>query len=67
MLITFNPRLWLSPRPISTGPLNISLYLHFQPIYLIVYQGSYFLKGMGDLILKGASRLDAFSVYPFHT
>ena len=29
--------------------------------------GPYFLKGMGYLILRGASRLDAFSVYPFQT
>ena len=54
----------LSPRSISTGQLNTSLCLHSQPINLIVFEGSYYL---GNLILRGASRLDAFSVYPFHT
>ena len=58
---------WLSPRPISTGPLHTSLRVHFQPIYLIVSQGSYSFKMMGNLILRGASRLDAFSVYPVPT
>jgi predicted TIM-barrel fold metal-dependent hydrolase len=37
------------------------------PIYLVVFKGSYSLKVMGNLILRGASRLDAFSVYPFQT
>ena len=58
---------WLSPRPISIGPLHTSLYFHSQPIYLIISQGSYSLEVMGNLILRGASRLDAFSVYPVHT
>jgi hypothetical protein len=31
-----------SPRSISTGQLNTLLYLHFQPIYLVIYQGPYF-------------------------
>ena len=31
-----------------------------------VQQGVYFIR-MGYLILRGASRLDAFSVYPFRT
>ena len=35
--------LWLSPRFISIGQLNISLYLHLQPIYHIVYVESYYL------------------------
>ena len=58
---------WLSPRPISTGPLHASLHFHFQPIYLIIFQGSYFHIGMGNLISRGASHLDAFSVYPFRS
>ena len=58
---------WLSPRPISTGPLHASLHFHFQPIYLIISQGSYFHIGMGNLISRGASHLDAFSVYPFRS
>ena len=57
---------WLSPRPISTRPLHMLPYVHFEPIYLIVFQGSYFLR-MGNLILKLASRLDAFSAYPSRT
>jgi len=37
------------------------------PINLVVYQGSYSLKGMGELISRPASRLDAFSGYPIRT
>ena len=58
--------LWSSPRPISTAKLNASRHLHTQPINLVVFKGSYFFR-MGNLILRGASRLDAFSVYPFRT
>ena len=54
-----------SPRPISTGRLSTLLRLHRRPINLVVYQGSYSLKGMGELISRTASRLDAFSGYPF--
>ena len=43
---------WLSPRPISNGPLHTSPYFHFHPIYLIISQGSYFHKGMGNLISR---------------
>ena len=53
-----------NPRPISTGQLHTLLYFHTQPIYLVVFKGSYFFERMGYLILRGASRLDAFSVYP---
>ena len=53
-----------SPRPISTGLLIALLRLHSRPIDLVVYQGSYSLKGMGELISRLASRLDAFSGYP---
>ena len=55
---------WLSPRPISTYQLNTLLCFHLKPIYLVLSKGSYIL---GHLILRGASRLDAFSVYPFRT
>ena len=55
---------WISPRPISTGLLHALLHFHLQPIYLILSKGSYLL---GYLILRGASRLDAFSVYPCRT
>ena len=56
---------WSSPRPISNGQLHTLLYFHLRPIYLVVFKGTYFLEEMGRLILRGASRLDAFSVYPF--
>ena len=60
-------QLWSSPRPISIRQLNASLHLHPGPIYLVFCEGPYYLPGMGNLILRGASRLDAFSVYPFRT
>ena len=53
----------ISPRPISNSQLSTLLHLHLCPIYLILFKGSYFFR-MGYLILRGASRLDAFSVYP---
>ena len=56
-----------SPRSISTGALSTLLCLHARPIDLVVYQGSYSLKGMGELISRWASRLDAFSGYPVQT
>ena len=58
--------LWTSPRPISSSQLHTLPYFHLCPIYLVVFKGSYFFR-MGYLILRGASRLDAFSVYPFRT
>ena len=58
----FRP-LRISPRPISTRQLNALPHLHSVPINLVVFKGSYFRR-MGYLILRGASRLDAFSVYP---
>ena len=57
---------WLNPRPISSSQLNMSPCLHLCPIYLIVFKGSYYLR-MRYPILRGASRLDAFSVYPVPT
>ena len=68
-LILFSPLTSLSPprsnpRPISNSQLHTLLYFHLCPIYLVVFKGSYYLR-MGYLILRGASRLDAFSVYPF--
>ena len=56
----------LCPRPISNSQLHALLHFHLCPIYLVVFKGSYFFR-MGYLILRGASRLDAFSVYPFPT
>ncbi len=57
---------WLSPRPISDSQLHVLPHFHLCPIYLVVFKGSYYLR-MGYLILRGASRLDAFSVYPVPT
>jgi hypothetical protein len=59
--------LWLSPRSISIRQLHVSPRFHLGPIYLIIFQGSYSLDVMGNLILRGASCLDAFSTYPFRT
>ena len=56
-----------SPRLISTALLNTLLRLHMQPINLVVSQESYPVNPVGDLILRGASRLDAFSGYPVRT
>ena len=56
-------RFWSSFRPISSSQLHASLHFHLCPIYLIVSKGSLMFPP-GDLILRGASRLDAFSVYP---
>ena len=56
-----------SPRPISTRLLNGSLHLHIVPINLVVFKGSYLIDSVGYLILRPASRLDAFSVYPIRT
>ena len=53
-------------RAISTGQLSTSPRLHLQPIDRVVYPGPSALS-RGELILRQASRLDAFSGYPFHT
>ena len=58
--------IWSSPRSISNSQLHVLPHFHLFPIYLVVFKGSYRLCG-GYLILRGASRLDAFSVYPFPT
>ena len=57
-------------RRISTGKLNTLLCLHIRPINLVVFKASsvkYVSIPKGYLILRGASRLDAFSGYPFRT
>ncbi len=46
-------------RTISTGQLNALLHLHLRPIDVVVFHGP-----QGYLVLRGASRLDAFSGYP---
>jgi hypothetical protein len=55
-----------SPRPISTGRLGIAA-VHLRPIDPLFWWGPYSLMGLGNLILKRASRLDAFSGYHFRT
>ena len=55
-----------SPRSISTHKLNMLPHLHFEPINHVVFVGSYSIW-MGNLILRLASCLDAFSTYPFRT
>ena len=54
---------WSSLRPISDGQLHALLHFHLRPIYLVLFKGSYPFR-VGRPILRGASRLDAFSAYP---
>ena len=55
-----------SPRPISTGRLGITA-VHLRPINPVFCWGPYPVDPVGNLILKRASRLDAFSGYHFRT
>ena len=41
--------------------------VHARPIHLLVWQGSYPVDPVGSLIFRRASRLDAFSAYPYRT
>ena len=52
-------------RPISTGKINALLHLHLRPINLVVSEGPSAAEAEGYLIFGWASRLDAFSAYPF--
>ena len=63
----YQSKMGSSPRPISTRLLNDSRHLHIVPINLVVFKGSYLIVSVGYLILRPASRLDAFSVYPIRT
>src|SRR4026207_2015603 len=55
-------------RAISTGSVKTILSVHTQPINVVVFDGpSGESSSQGDLILGGASRLDAFSGYPVRT
>lgn len=56
-----------SPRPISTSQLHTLRRFHIWPINPVVYWEPYPIKWEGALISKQASRLDAFSGYPFRT
>jgi len=49
-----------SPRPISTGELRTLLSLHFRPIDLVIYEGSYPLGGGGRSHLEGGFALRCF-------
>ncbi len=49
-------------RAISTGQLRRLPCFHLRPIDVVVYHGS-----RRDLVLRGVSRLDAFSGYPVRT
>ena len=55
-----------SPRPISTGRLGIAA-VHLRPINPVVCGWPYPILWVGNLILKCASRLDAFSGYHVRT
>ena len=57
----------LNPRPISIGQLHELLRFHIRPINPVVWLGALPGKPVGNLILKRASRLDAFSGYHFRT
>src|SRR6516165_2704149 len=52
---------------VSTGQLKRLPALHTRPIDLVIFQEPSFPEGTGGLILRRASRLDAFSVYPCRT
>src|SRR5262245_38523202 len=56
-----------SPRPGSTGQLRPLRGLHFRPINPVVWLGALPPGGVGGLILRRASRLDAFSGYLVRT
>ena len=49
-------------RAISTGQLHVLPRFHIRPIDVVVFHGS-----QGNLVLRGASRLDAFSGYLVRT
>ena len=56
-----------SHRLISTSQLHALLRFHIWPINPVVWLGASHPEGYGSLILRPASRLDAFSGYPSRT
>ena len=60
-------RLRSSPRPISTGQLKPVTRLPLPAYQPSGLTGGLNPQGVGYLISKRASRLDAFSGYPFRT
>src|SRR5215213_1879142 len=57
----------VKPSTISTAQLNALLRVHLRPIQRVVCPRSYPVNPVGSLILRPASRLDAFSAYPFRS
>ena len=57
----------VSPRLISNSQLHTLPCFHVCPIDPVVYREPYHLVGVRILILKHASRLDAFSGYHYPT
>ncbi len=57
----------VKPSVISTAQLNPLPDLHMPPIKQVVFLRPYPVNPVGDLILRGVSRLDAFSAYPVRT
>ena len=60
-------RLEVKPSTISTAQLHPSRGFHMPPIEQIVSLRSYPVNPVGNLILRRASHLDAFSAYPNRT
>src|SRR3712207_4275109 len=57
----------VKPSTISTAQLNVLPRVHLRPIQRVVCPRSYPVIPVGNLILRPASRLDAFSAYPFRS
>ena len=56
------------PSPVSTGRLRMSPCFHVRPIDPVFWRGGFtHSRWEGILIWERASRLDAFSGYPFRT
>src|SRR5690606_34383070 len=60
-------RVLSSHRLISTSQLHTLPCFHIWPINPVVWLGASHPEGYGSLILRPASRLDAFSGYPSRT
>ena len=57
----------VKPSTISTAQLHRLPGFHMPPIEQVVYLRSYSVDPVGNLILRRASHLDAFSAYPDRT
>ena len=57
----------VKPSTISTAQLHPSPDFHMPPIKQMVSLRSYLVNPVGNLILRRASHLDAFSAYPNRT